>query len=153
MKRLWILLLISLFCSATAFADDTTNAEKNNFNEPWFTGGKAHQYLGIGSLALGALTAIVPKPEHDDYEGSLHQQLAYSATFLGGAAVASGLTFHYKDLSLKHFFKNPDNLHALLGTLAFAGYLTAVSMAPEEDHATPGVLGAASMLAAIKITW
>ena len=123
------------------------------FKEPWFTGNKVHQYLGIGSLALAALTVVVPKPPQDNLSSGSHRALAEGAAALGGAAIVSGLTFHYKDLSLHHFAKNPDNWHALLGTLGTLGYLAAISAAPEDSHSTYGIAGAAAMLTAIKITW
>ena len=156
MKRYGLIFLLCLFANTVYAADMTSSAAiraEEPFSEPWFTGNKVHQYLGLGSLALGVLTAIVPKPEEDNYDGSLHQGLAYGATYLGGAALASGLVFHYKDLSFKHLLRNPDNLHALLATIATAGFITAVSIAPDEAHATAGIIGVAGMATAIKITW
>ncbi len=134
-------------------------AEKEDDEAPrrWFSKRKWHQYFGLGSLALATMTAVVPKPEEDasdsELESSLHYKLANSAAFLGGAAVATGLAFHYEDLSWKHLTKNPDNWHALLGTLGTLGYIAAIANAPGESHPTFGVAGAVSMLAAIKITW
>jgi len=151
------ILLLALFCS-NGYAMEgnnstTTNNASPEFHEPWFTASKSHEYLGITSLALAALTVVVPKPPPDNYNHSLHKQLAVAATAFGGAAIGTGLTFHYEDLSFKHFFKNPDNLHALLGTLGTAAYLAAINMAPNENHAAAGIAGIGSMLLAIKITW
>lgn len=119
------------------------------FEEPMFSANKWHQYLGLGSLALAGLTVLAPKQEGK----SAHHYLGVGAATLGGAAVVSGLTFHYKDLSLQHPFKDPDTLHALLGALGTLGYLLAVNDAPEDLHPTYGIMGAVSMAVAIKLTW
>ena len=118
------------------------------FEEQWFTGSKAHKYLGLGSLGLAALAAISPKEEDGP-----HEYFAKGAAALGTAAVASGLTYHYGDLHFKQGFSDPDNLHALLGIIGTLGYIGAVSKAPEGGHGGLGVIGAISMAYAIKITW
>jgi hypothetical protein len=156
-RSITLVLLLGLSITSPTFAVESTNSTTSQnegpFKTPWFTGNKAHQYLGLSSLALGALAALAPKPEKDDYESSLHHQLALGATYLGGAALGTGLVFHYKDLSIKKMFHNPDNLHALLAVIGTAGFLLAVSAAPEESHATPGFIGIVGMASAIKITW
>lgn len=156
-KKITLVFLLGLCIINPTFAAEmsssTTLQSEEPFKTPWFTGNKAHQYLGLSSLALGALAAIVPKPDEDDYESSLHHQLALGATYLGGAAVGTGLVFHYKDLSMKKMFRNPDNLHALLAVIGTAGFLLAVNAAPDESHATPGIIGIVGMASAIKITW
>jgi len=123
------------------------------FKEPWLSTGKTHQYLGLGALALGALTAIAPKPSEHDYKDSAHYNLAMGATYLGGAALGTGFIFHYKDLSFNKMFRNPDNLHAILATVGTLGFLLAVDVAPDESHATPGIIGLVGMASAVKITW
>lgn len=132
---------------------ESHTSETSEYRERWFTANKFHQYLGLGSMALATFAAIAPKPSAEDPEDGIHHTLAKSAAYVGGAAVASGLAFHYKDLTWKGFFKNPDNLHALLGTLGTIGYFAALADAPDSAHATYGIAGAVSMLAAIKITW
>lgn len=114
-----------------------------------FTTNKLHQYLGIGSIALAGLTILAPKEDGD----SLHHELGQGAAVLGGAAVASGLIFHWEDFDLRKGFRDPDNLHMLLTTLGTLGYALAVSDAPESDHAAYGAIGAASMLMGIKLVW
>lgn len=126
---------------------------ENKTETRWFTANKWHQYFGLSSLTLAALTAIVPKPSHDDPESGIHHSLAQAAAALGGAAVVSGLSFHYKDLSWNHLIKDPDNWHAFLGTFATLAYVAAISEAPDESHASYGIAGAVAMLTAIKITW
>jgi len=157
MKKLGMLIIIQLFLISSVFASNITSTsmsqQEEEFKTPWLTGNKTHQYLGLGALALGALTAIAPKPSEDDYKSSLHYQLAMGATYLGGAALGTGLVFHYKDLTWKRMFRNPDNWHALLATIGTAGFIMAVNTAPNLSHTTPGIIGLAGMAAAVKITW
>lgn len=125
----------------------------------WFTPNKIHKYLGLGSLGLAALAILAPKPGDENNtsgeksESGIHHDLAVSATVLGAAAVATGFAFHYKDIDLSKGFRDPDNLHMLLGTIAELGFLVAVSEAPNSSHVAPGVLGAVAMAAAVKIEW
>ncbi len=166
MKKSIFLILLLIPFSFSLHADEIMSTvleqKKQVFNEPWFTVNKSHQYLGLGALVLGSLTAILPKPEDEEdggnsggtnYSDSLHYKLAMGATYLGGAALGTGFVFHYKDLSFKNFFRNPDNLHAMLATIGTLGFLLAVNGAPADSHATAGVVGLTSMAAAIKITW
>lgn len=118
------------------------------YKDRWFTANKVHKYLGIGSIALAALAVISPK----DYDGA-HENFARGAAALGGAAVATGLTFHFEDLTFKNATKNPDNQHALLGTLGAIGFGLAVSKGGESGHVGLGVAGGLAMLYAIKLTW
>lgn len=125
----------------------------------WFTPNKIHKYLGLGSLGLATLAILAPKPddEHksngESSEGGVHHDLAVAATALGAAAVATGFAFHYKDIDLSRGFKDPDNLHMLLGTVAELAFLAAVNKAPAGGHAGIGALGAVAMATAIKIEW
>ena len=125
----------------------------------WFTPNKIHKYLGLGSVGLAALAILAPKPGDENNtsgeksEGGIHHDLAVAATALGAAAVATGFAFHYKDIDLSKGFKDPDNLHMLLGTAAELAFLVAVSQAPNSGHVAPGVLGAVAMVTAIKIEW
>ena len=129
-------------------ASAAKNEEKTEFKTRWFTSSKFHQYLGLGSLSLALISAVLPKEE----DGA-HHDFAEGAAILGGAAVATGLVFHYDGLSLKKGFSNPDNWHALLTTLGTIGYFMALDIAPEANHAGFGVGGALLMLGGIKITW
>jgi hypothetical protein len=137
-----------LIVATPSWATETVS-NTDEFHESWITANKSHQYLGLGSLALAGLAAIAPKEEGK----SPHHYMALSAAYLGGAAIASGLTFHYRDLTLKNAWRDPDNLHALLAVIGTAGYFLAVNNAPNEMHPTYGMAGFASMALAIKVTW
>ena len=168
-------LALALFCSQTALADDyfslpldwnesdttplllasnddmnmTTSRETDTFEykDRMFTANKVHKYLGIGSIAAAGLTLLMPKEE----DGA-HEALGTTAAALGTLAVITGITFHWEDLNFSNGFKDPDVLHATLTTLGTAGYLYAVSEAPE-PHGGVGALGAVSMAIGIKMVW
>jgi len=135
---------------ATSDSDKATSFSKDNkdFKEPWLTGSKVHEYLGLGALALVGLTALAPKEE-----GGAHEHFAKAATVLASAAVTTGLIYHWDDFHLKDGFKDPDNQHVMLGALGALAMLYAVSKAPDSGHAGAGLLGGAAMGVAIKITW
>lgn len=128
----------------------TGKTEEVKFKERLFTLNKTHMYLGLGSLGLATLAILSPKQEGNDKP---HHLFATGAAILGGGAVATGLTFHFEDFRLKNGFKDPDNLHLLLGAIGALGYILAVNDAPDSLHATYGTVGFASMLVAIKLTW
>ena len=147
-------------------ADDaTTNRasvsppEVASADHDWFTPNKVHKYLGLGSLGLVGLALLAPKPGDEDKqnpqkrESGIHHDLAVGATVLGAAAVATGFAFHYQDIDLSKGFKDPDNLHMLLGTLAEIAFIAAVNKAPAGGHAGEGIVGAVAMATAIKIEW
>ena len=126
----------------------TTDKDTTEYKDRWLTWNKTHKWLGIGSLALAAASVIAPKEED-----GLHHELAQGAAVLGGLAVATGLVFHYDDLSGKKFFSNPDNWHAILSTLGAIGYAVAVNQGGESGHAEAGVAGMVFMIGGIKMTW
>ena len=138
--------------------------QKGQWSEPMFTGNKFHEYMGIGSLLLAGLT-VVTAPDSEGSTGQapsgkdLHQALAYGATALGVGAVITGFTYHFDDISWDNGFTDPDNLHMLLGLLGAAGYAAAVADRPKSpnwssgSHASYGIIGAVSMIGAIKLEW
>lgn len=135
--------------SEHAFAD---------YRPPLFSANKLHQYLGIGSITLATLALLVPK---DDDSG--HGAFGAGAAALGGAAVVSGLIVHGEDVGVSQGLSDPDNLHAIFGTLGAAGFIAAASEGGEEEdegdggdqssHAALGIAGYTAMLIGIRITW
>ncbi len=131
-------------------ADSTTSFTKDNeqYQESWMTGSKAHQYMGLGALALVALAALSPKEENGP-----HEYFAVGATALAAGAATTGFIYHWDDFHFKDGFTDPDNLHMMLGLLGTLAMVAAVSEAPESGHAGPGILGGVAMATAVKITW
>lgn len=134
----------------------TTEPEEKPWREPFFTRNKLHKYLGLGSMAC-AIAAAVSAPESEggpvSDEKGFHHYAAKTAAGLGGAAIGTGLVFHWKDFSFRDGLLDPDILHMLLGTLGTAGYVIAVNSAPDAGHASAGMIGGAAMLLSIKIAW
>ena len=126
--------------------------DKPVFEEDWLTANKIHKYLGIGSITLAILTALVPKPTPDNTGKGSHKKLAEGAAVLGGAAVATGVMFHHDDI-FNYGMSDPDNLHATYATLGAIGFAMAVSAAPADEHVGYGILGAVLMAVGIKYTW
>lgn len=78
--------------------------------KPFFTGNNAHKYLGYATLVASAVAAMAPKEE-----GGLHEQAGWAAGGLALATVATGVAVHHDDIHPSLTYKDPDNLHALLG--------------------------------------
>jgi hypothetical protein len=124
----------------------------------WFTANKLHKYLGIGSIAAAGLTVLASGEAEGGegggkVDGGVHEDLANLAAGLGGAAILTGLLFHWDDITLANGFSDPDNLHMILTTLGTLGYAKAIDAAPGEGHSGYGMFGAASMLLGIKMVW
>lgn len=122
--------------------------DNDRYEEPWLTGSKAHQYMGLGALALVALAAVSPKEED-----SIHEYFATGATVLAAGAATTGFVYHWDDFHFEDGITDPDNLHMMLGLLGTIAMVAAISEAPEAGHAGPGILGGVAMGAAVKITW
>ncbi|MDX8389761.1 MAG: hypothetical protein R8M38_04640 [Mariprofundaceae bacterium] len=138
----------------------------SHFKAPMMTENELHMYLGLGSLLAAGLAAMtVPeresgKPLADSQLVGFHHKAAWTATFLGVGAVATGFLTHSDELFEEGLF-DTDNVHTLLGILGTLGYYLAVKDASSglddytvgTDHATAGILGAVAMTGAIVITW
>ena len=132
--------------SSMQSSDD--NEAASNYKDRMFTGNKIHKYLGIGSVGAALLTILMPKEEDGP-----HEYFAKTSAVLGVGAVATGLGFHYEDISMSGGFKDPDNLHALWAGLGAVGLGMAASTGPDAPHAAYGALGTISMMIGIKYTW
>lgn len=154
-------------------ANDTESVKPNTitpsvtpaaeFEPPLLSGSKAHQYLGIGTIALAALTALTPPEGCEgnncpprDVNGR-HATLAKATVAMAAATIATGLYAHWHDISMEEGLSDPDNLHVLLaGTgallLAYAANMSANSSAPV-NHAGIAEAGVLGMVVAVKLTW
>ena len=141
------------------------------FSPPWLTGRKAHEYLGLGTIALAGLTALAG-PGGDGCEqncppvtqqaprqtsGTTHTRLARATGAMAIATVLTGLLYHWDDFHLGDGFADPDNQHvALAGTgallMLYAIDKSAHSSVPT-SHAGIAELGAVVMVVAVKLTW
>lgn len=138
------------------------------FQPPWMSGRKAHQYLGLGTVVFAGLTALAAPGEACEHNcpsqppprqtsGTAHTRLARTTAALAVATVLTGLLYHWDDFHLEDGWADPDNLHVMLaGTgallMLYAVEKSAHSTVPT-SHAGIAELGAASMLVAIKLTW
>jgi len=144
--------------AATGGDDATMASDKPTpFKERWFTSNKLHKYLGLGSIGAAGLTLLTAGEGDEggggDADGGIHETFARTATALGGAAVLTGLLFHWDDIKLSNGFSDPDNLHMVLTTLGTLGYAKAVNKAPGDGHSGYGSFGAVSMALGIKMVW
>ncbi len=112
-----------------------------------FSYNKMHQYTGLSTLALVALTAVLPK---DD---DLHKYTATLAAASAAATAGGGLFVHWNDFDLSEGLTEPDNLHVLFAGLGVLAVIAAAVSAPDDSHIGLGVAGGLSIGAAVKLTW
>lgn len=134
-------------------------SQQPEFEPPMFSGSNAHKFLGLGTLALVAATALTA-PEEDEGGTSTksrtqgtHQSLGRLTAAMAAATVTTGLLAHWDDFHLEDGITDPDNLHVLLGMVGAALMLNTVSKAPGNGHPATGIAGGVAMGAAIKLTW
>lgn len=141
--------------------------KKAEFEPSWLTGGKVHQYLGLGTIMLAGLTAVTapdegcehncPNPPPPRDTNGTHAKLAKATVAMAAATIATGLIAHWDDFHLEDGLTDPDNLHVLLGVTGAALMAYAVNKSKNSavpvSHAGIAELGALGMVAAIKITW
>ncbi len=148
----------------------TTVTPATEFKPPWMSGRKAHQYLGLGTVALAGLTMLAAPGEGCDHNcppasqqpprqtsGTTHTRLARATAAMAIATVMTGLIYHWDDIHWEDPFTDPDKMHA---RLAAAGALLMLYAVEKSSHSTvptshAGIaeLGAAAMVVAIKLTW
>jgi hypothetical protein len=149
--------------NSAAVATTESDRAFNEYRPPiFFSANKLHQYLGIGSITLATLALLAPK---DDDGG--HGAFGAGAAALGAGAVVTGLLVHGEDVGFSQGLTDPDNLHAIFGTLGAAGFIAAAAEGGEKEedgedggdgdgsstHAALGIAGYASMLIGIRIAW
>ncbi len=132
------------------------------FKEPWISGSKVHEYLGLGTiLSVIATTLTAPDGECESNCASqqsktsgTHQSLGRATRALALSTVVTGLMFHWDDMHLfEDGLKDPDTQHWLLGGAGALILANAVSKAPARSHSGQAELGAGMMLVAVKLTW
>ncbi len=137
------------------------------FEPKLITGKKVHEYLGLTTLALVALTASTsPGDGCSDQNCSqqprpvngTHAVLGKATAVMALATVASGLIVHWDDFNLEDGWTDPDNLHVVLGVTGAALLAYAVDQSMnvstgKVSHAGMAMLGALGMLIAVKFEW
>lgn len=146
-----------------------TTAPKPEYVPPLLTGSNAHLALGLATIVAAGLTAVTapdngcgertacPNPPPPRDVNGAHAKFAKATIGLAAATIASGLLVHWDDFHLADGWKDPDNLHVLLGVsgaalMAYAVNKSANSSVPV-SHAGIAELGALGMIVAIKMTW
>jgi hypothetical protein len=140
-------LLVILLAGTVALAGGT-GFEPPVPPKPFFTGNNAHKYLGYTTLAAAALSGLAPKEE-----GGLHEYAGYTAGALAIASVATGTLYHHDDIHPALGFKDPDNMHALLGAGGALLMGAGLASAPDGSHASPAMAGAGLMLLSFYYIW
>ncbi len=137
---------------AQADTSDTNSANQlsvQQYQDRLFTRNKMHQYLGLGAIAAGLLSAIAPK-END----GLHEDAARLSSLLAAGSVTTGFIYHWDDIGGEGgLLTDPDNIHTLLAGLGALGIVISTATAPGSGHATTGMLGLTAMLIGVKYTW
>ena len=138
------------------------------FQPPWMSGRKAHQYLGLGTVLFAGLTALTAPGKGCDHNcpsqqpprqtsGTTHTRLARTTAALAVATVMTGLLYHWDDFHLEDGWKDPDNQHVMLASTGALLMLYAVNKSAKSavpvSHAGTAELGAVAMVVAIKLTW
>jgi hypothetical protein len=148
-------------------ASAALEVRKNEFEPSWLTGGKVHQYLGLGTIVAAGLTAMTAPDGGCEQNctaaatpretNGTHAKLAKATVAMAAATIASGLAVHWDDFHLADGFVDPDNLHVMLGVSGAALMAYAVNKSRNSavpvSHAGIAELGALGMLVAIKLTW
>jgi hypothetical protein len=122
----------------------TSVTPATEFQPPWISGRKVHQYLGLSTVVLAGLTmATAPGGDCENCQatsqqprqtsGTTHTRLARATAAMAVATVMAGLLFHWNDIYWEDSF-------------------TEKSTVPV-SHAAMAELGAAAMVVAIKLTW
>ena len=141
--------------------------QKTEFEPSWLTGGKVHQYLGLGTIVAAGLTAMTAPDEGCEHNctaasppretNGTHAKLAKATVAMAAATIASGLIVHWDDFHIADGFADPDNLHVMLGVSGAALMAYAVNKSKNStvpvSHAGIAEMGALGMLVAIKLTW
>jgi hypothetical protein len=135
------------------------------FKPSWMSGRKAHQYLGLSTVALAGLTMLAAPGEAEGVSqtqprqtsGTTHTRLARATAAMAVATVLTGLVYHWNDIHWEDPFTDPDKMHARLAAAGALMMLYAVNKSAHStvptSHSGIAELGAATMLVAIKLTW
>src|SRR5512141_1024262 len=105
--------------------------KQSEFKPSWLTGGKVHQYLGLGTLVAAGLTAMSAPEEGCEQNCSAttakpretngtHAKRAEATVATAAATIVTGVAAHWDDIHVADGFIDPDNLHVMLGVTGAA---------------------------------
>ncbi len=134
---------IVLFGGENSLEDIKSITSDYNDYEKW------HEYSGLITLGLAGATILT-----NSLDRSIHEGLGIGA--ISGMVITSGLGLlaHKDDVfDLSEGFKK-EHWHALLGTIATIAMVATLVKAPDEEHATYGVIGGISAgLSFVIVKW
>lgn len=132
------------------------------FEPKLITGKKVHEYMGLTTLALVALTTFTAPGDTcatcSRPVNGTHAELGKATAVMALATVVSGLIEHWDDFNLEDGWEDPDNMHIILGVTGSALLAYAVDKSMNVStgpvsHAGIAELGALGMLVAVKLEW
>ena len=132
------------------------------FEPKLITGKKVHEYMGLTTLALVALTTFTAPGDTcatcSRPVNGTHAELGKATAVMALATVVSGLIEHWDDFNLEDGWEDPDNMHIILGVTGAALLAYAVDKSMNVStgpvsHAGIAELGALGMLVAVKLEW
>jgi hypothetical protein len=114
-----------------------TYGKKESPGTSWMSTGKAHEYLGYGTLLMAAAAGV------SGGDNGFHKVAGVGAAVLGLAACGTGFSEYGNYFDLDEGFSR-HNIHIVLGTLATAGFVVVAASAISDDDGSHAGLGIGS---------
>jgi hypothetical protein len=129
-----------LLAAKSAFSDMPASPPASPYVSSFSTA-RAHQFMGYGTIALAALTALTSS--HHDF----HRAASYATLWLAGATCATGFSGYRGFIDFSDGLSAYD-AHAVLGALGTIGFAATLVIAEADgDEAGHTGIGAGSAIA------